>query len=68
MQEFVPFDDCWLDCEPPARLVPLPRSCECVRDADGVFHWVRADSPEIAITLPWRAPIRAAVPALSSST
>lgn len=68
MQEFVPFDDCWLDREPPGALVPLPASCECVRDADGVFHWIRAGSPEIVMTSPWRAPMRAAVPALSSST
>lgn len=68
MREFVPFDDGWFDSDPPGRLVPLPAGCICVRDRDGVFHWIPDGMPEIVITSPVFAPMREAVPALSSST
>ncbi len=69
VREFVPFDDCWYDEQPPGRLVPLPANFVCVRDHAGVFHWIpESETPENVITSPVRAPMRAAVPALSSST
>lgn len=69
MHEFIPFDDCWFDDQLPGRLVPLPSNCECLRDIEGVFHWVREDdNPAMLITSPLCAPMRAAMPALSSST
>ncbi len=69
MREFVPFNDCWYDEDPPGALVPLPANFTCVRDRKGVFHWVADDGRlEKTITSPLRVPIRAAVPAFSSST
>lgn len=68
VREFVPFDERCFDEEPPSPLVPLPGNFTCVRDAAGVFHWVPESMLANPITSPWRAPIRAAVPALSSST
>lgn len=68
MREFIPFDDCWFDDQPPGRLVPLPTNLTCVRSEDGVFHWVPEGMPETPSRSPLRAPMLAAVPALSSST
>jgi hypothetical protein len=68
VREFIPFDDRWYDSEPPGPLVPLPMNASCVWDEGGVFHWVPECRPEAPRTSPLRAPIRAAVPALSSST
>lgn len=68
MREFVPFDDRWFDTGLPGTLVPLPCDCDCIRTADGVFHWVPAAGPDSVSTSPLRIPSRAAVPALSSST
>lgn len=68
VHEFIPFDDRWFDAEPPGPLVPLPMDFTCVRSDDGVFHWVPEGRSEMRSTSPLRAPIRAAVPALSSST
>ena len=68
VREFVPFDDRWFDEEPPGALLPLPGDLVCVRAADGVFHWLREDASATVIASPMRAPIFAAVPALSSST
>lgn len=68
MVEFVPFDDRWFDAEPPGALLPMPAHLACRRTADGVFHWVPDDAPEIVIASPLCRPSFAAVPALSSST
>lgn len=68
MREFIPFDDCWFDDQPPGPLVPLPMNVTCVRDKDGVVHWLPGDTSENVITSPLRKPSFAAVPALSSST
>lgn len=68
MREFVPFDDRWFDDEPPGPLVPLRASFTCLRDPDGVFHWVPADTLENVAASPLRTPSRAVAPALSSST
>lgn len=68
VHEFVPFDDRWFDNQPPGPLVPLPSNLACMRGQDGVFHWVPERKPPTPSTSPLRAPIRAAVPALSSST
>ena len=69
MREFVPFDDRWFDEGLPGPLVPLPGCFTCVHGDDGAFHWVAEDDRfEKTITSPMRAPIFAAVPALSSST
>lgn len=68
MREFVPFDDRWFDDQLPGALVPLPPECVCVRDADGVFHWVAAPTCANVIVSPMRRPNPAAAPALSSST
>lgn len=68
VHEFVPFDDCWFDDEPPGPLVPLPSNVTCVRSDDGVFHWVPEGRLENVITSPLRRPSFAAVPAFSSST
>ncbi len=68
MREFVPFDDCWFDAEPPGKLVPLPLNLVCSRVPDGTFHWVPEGTPDSVITAPLRSPSFAAVPALSSNT
>lgn len=68
MREFIPFDDRWYDAEPPGLLVPLPMNFTCVRNDDGVFHWVPEGRSGKPRTSPLRAPILAASPALSSST
>ena len=68
MREFVPFDDCWFDDEPPGLLVPLPANFTCVHVDDGAFHWVPEGKFENAITSSLRKPSFVAVPALSSST
>ena len=68
MLEFVPFDDRWFDSAPPGRLIPLPVNFTCMRDRDGVFHWVPEGMPENVTKSPLRIPSFAAMPALSSST
>lgn len=69
VREFVPFDDRWFDEKLPGALVPLPGYLACVHGDGGVFHWVAVDGrPEKPIRSPSRAPIFAAMPALSSST